>query len=270
MADSRVPTVAPYGEWLSPITPQLITAAGIGLEGVGIGSSGSLFWLEARPNEGGRYVVCRHAPGEEGASERGGVDVTPTDSNVRTRVHEYGGGAFTISPDPTDGGAEVVIYANYKDQRLYKVATSPGTPATPVCLTPEGPAFATDALYRFADGVVDQARRRFVCVREDHTEPDPSKVVNALVSVSLDGSGAVEVLASGFDFYGAPRLSPGGDRVAYLRWNHPSMPWDATELVVLALPGSADAGSEVMVAAGDASNLQPAWCPATGGGLESS
>ena len=48
----------------------------------------------------------------------------------------------------------MIIYANFKDQRLYKVPAQ-GTGCAPVCLTPPGPSFPTDALYRFADGQVD-------------------------------------------------------------------------------------------------------------------
>lgn len=110
-----------YGEWESPITPSFITTAGVGLDGVTISPTGALFWLEGRPNEGGRYVCVRHSPGDPKASERDAVDVNPEETNVRTRVHEYGGASFLIAKDPTASGEETVFYANFKDQRIYKV-----------------------------------------------------------------------------------------------------------------------------------------------------
>ena len=93
-----------------------------------VDSNGQLFWLEGRPKEGGRQVVCRYDKDSPGSSERGGVDVTPAETNVRTRVHEYGGGAHTLHPE---GG---VIYSLFKDQRLYH-CRGDGTP--PTLLTPE-------------------------------------------------------------------------------------------------------------------------------------
>lgn len=66
-------------------------------------------------------------------------------------------------------------------------------------------------------------------------------------------------MAEGFDFYAAPRLSPDGDQLAYISWNHPSMPWDSTQLRVLHL----EKGSEEVIL-GDkehVSVLQPAWSP---------
>jgi len=175
-------------------------------------STGSLFWLEGRPNEGGRYVVCRYSPEAQGVSVRGAIDVTPSDHNVRTRVHEYGGGSFLITSDPTDGGREVIIYSNFKDQRLYKViykhqpkfnpnsiimyislSQVPTDGGVSICLTPLSETFPSDALYRFADGVLDAQRGRLICVREDHSKPEPANVRNAIVAVALDGTGDMQV-----------------------------------------------------------------------------
>lgn len=104
------------------------------------------------------------------------------------------------------------------------------------------------------------------CVREDHADPHPSRVVNEVVAVDLD-SGDMEVVATGNDFYAAPRLSPDGRRVAYVTWNHPSMPWDATELRVVDLGGGGkESGGHELVAGedGDTSVIQPAWSTKTG------
>ena len=103
----------------------------------------------------------------------------------------------------------------------------------PTPLTPESESFPTDALYRFADFQLDLKRNRMLCVREDHSDPRPVAVKNTVVAVSLDGSGAMEVLAEGSDFYAAPRMSPDGTKLAYVMWDHPNMPWDDTTLKVL-------------------------------------
>src|SRR5205823_856276 len=119
------------------------------------------YWLELRPAEGGRYVLVRRTADGQTA------DLTPPPFNVRTRVHEYGGGAYTV-------GDGVIYFSNFADQRLYRL--TPGGPPEP--LTPS-------ALMRYADGVIDARRGRMICVREDHT--DPAHPVNALVGLGLAG-----------------------------------------------------------------------------------
>lgn len=209
------PVQAPYGAWKSPITTDLIVA-----ETIGIGSpqfhGDSLFWLEGRPQEGGRNViVMRSANGEE-------KDITPASFNVRTRVHEYGGGAFVIHDD-------FICFSNFADQQLYLQPIG----GEPRQLT------ASPAL-RFADGVVDQARERIICVVEDHSnamaqDPDqdepPIEPENKIGAVSLT-DGGVTILAEGHDFYSAPRLSDDGQQLAFVTWDHPDMPWDNTCLWV--------------------------------------
>ena len=258
----------PYGEWPSPVTAKFITTSGVRLGPLAVDLRGELYWNEGRPQEGGRNVVVRRAPGAAGASERGAVDFTPADANVRTRVHEYGGGAFALGAE-----GKGVIYSEFKSQRLFwaKYADAP-----PVCLTPEAGAHGTpDGRYRYADGALDPSGRLgYVCVREDHGasgDAKPADVVNELVGVALDGTGATEVLATGRDFYAAPRVSPDGASLAYVTWDHPSMPWDATELRVAPLGAGgagardADTATHALIdgADGDTSVLQPAWHPAT-------
>ncbi|MCA9973555.1 MAG: S9 family peptidase [Anaerolineales bacterium] len=228
---------APYGSWKSPITSELIVAESIPLGGVQLDGD-DVYWLEGRPREGGRYVVVRLAGGRREA-------LTPAPFNVRTRVHEYGGGAFCVH----DGG---VIFANYADQRLYR--QRPGE--APEAVTPPGP-------YRYADGVM-LGDGRFLCVREDHGQPG-QEAVNSLVVLRLDGEDAGEVVVSGGDFYAAPRVSPDGRRVCWLTWRHPNMPWDGCELWVADWRAADDGvavANAVRVAGGAAESiLQPTWGP---------
>jgi len=226
----------PYGSWPSPITADLVAASGVGLEQVMLDGD-DVYWIETRPAEGGRSVVARR-------SASGAItDATPPPFNARTRVHEYGGGAYAVR------GA-VVFFSSFDDGRLYRCG--PGEP--PSAITPEGD-------YRYADLVIDLRRDRLVCVREDHTASD-REAVNAIVSVSCRGGVAPRVLASGNDFYAAPRLSADGSRLAWLTWNHPNMPWDGTELWVGELARDGTVAGARRVAGGPAESvLQPEWGP---------
>jgi dipeptidyl aminopeptidase/acylaminoacyl peptidase len=236
---------APYGSWSSPITSDLIVASTIGLGGIQLDGS-DVYWLESRPQENGRSVIVRRAG--DGSS----VDVTPpvageTIFNVRTRVHEYGGGSYLVS-----GG--VVYFCNDADQRLYR--HEPG--GTPVAITPEP---ARPRGLRYADGVLDARRGRMIWVREDHTTAAPEPV-NTLVEIPLDGSHPQRVFQEGRDFYAAPRLSPDGSRLAWLEWSHPNMPWIGCELWVGEFAPDGSVGDKLLVAGGDDESIfQPEWSP---------
>ena len=237
------PQVAPYGSWKSPITSDLIVSETVGLEQIMLDGE-DVYWVEMRPAEGGRCVVVRRTP--DGRT----TDVTPSPFNVRTRVHEYGGGSFAV----TDGA---VYFSNFADQRLYR--QDPGAEPRPV--TPE-------AALRYADFVVDRQRGRIICVREDHTGPG-REPVNAIVSLGLDlagnqDNGGGQVLVFGNDFYSSPRLSPDGTRLAWLTWNHPNMPWDGAGLWVGEVKADGSLGQTERVTGsidGDESIFQPEWSP---------
>ena len=230
------PQVAPYGSWKSPITSDLIVAESVGLGQIVLDGE-DVYWNETRPTEDGRSVIVRRFPDGRTA------DVTPSPYNARTRVHEYGGGEYVVA----DG---TVYFSNWNDQRLYR--HDPGGQPRPI--TPEGDL-------RYADGVVDRRRGRIVCVREDHTVAG-REAVNTLVSLALDGSGDAQVLASGNDFYASPRLSPDGSWLAWLTWNHPSMPWDGTELWAGELEIDGALRQAACVAGGVSESIfQPEWSP---------
>ncbi|KAL3933512.1 MAG: hypothetical protein SGBAC_010365 [Bacillariaceae sp.] len=236
---SSVVTDKPFGAWESPITSQSITAGSVRLGGLTFHDK-TLYWLEGRPQEGGRQVLC---------TAKG--DVLPKDSNARTRVHEYGGAAVVMAKD-------AVYFSEFATQQLCRLKGDDKKP-----MTPDGNR------YRFADGVYDETTNQIFCVREDHLEEGkatPQQVVNEIVAVKLDGSMEMKVLATGNDFYAAPRLSPDGTKVAYITWNHPNMPWDATELRVTDMKESAETASHTLLAGSDkdTSIMQPKWHPQTG------
>ncbi len=234
-----VQQIAPYGTWHSPITPEMVTEAGIRLGEIKTDGA-DVYWLEGRPAEGGRNLLVRLGDDNEP------VDVTPKGYNVRNRVHEYGGAAYEVC----DG---VVYFANFADQRIYR--HRPGEQPEPV--TPEPAIPAGD---RFADGRLTSDGKYLVCVRERHIEG--REAVNEIVAVEVD-SGEQTVLASGHDFYSFPRLSPDGTKLAYTAWDHPNMPWDEAELWVASFD-DADGSSNgaVRVAGGNGESIfQPEWSP---------
>ena len=222
----------PFGTWPSPITPDTIVAETVRLASVSL-DTGRIGWLEGRPGEGGRNVLVR-------ANDAGGRDdVTPPPFNVRSRVHEYGGGAYAVSGDR-------IWFSNFEDGRIY---AQTGT-AAPAPLTAEGPA-------RFADLTVDPVRRRLLAVRETHRDGAPP--ANDLVTISID-NGSVRVLASGHDFFAAPAPGPDGRRLAWLSWDQPDMPWDAAALWLAELDRDGVPGAPVRIAGGSGSAaFQPAW-----------
>jgi dipeptidyl aminopeptidase/acylaminoacyl peptidase len=235
-----MPAVAPYGAWRSPISAELVATGGVSLDEVRVAGD-HVYWIEGRPLEGGRQVVCRARPGAPAE------DLVPEGFNARTRAHEYGGGAYH-----TDGRA--LTFSNFADQRLYRLEIGSGQPPRPI--TPEPPA---PAAHRYADACPTPDGRHLVSVRERHED---GQVVNELVALAADGGGAPVVLAGGRDFYATPRVSPDGRRLAWLEWDHPNMPWDGTELRVADLAGDGRAGDPVTVAGGpEESVFQPEWSP---------
>jgi dipeptidyl aminopeptidase/acylaminoacyl peptidase len=230
-----MPTVAPYGSWSSPIDAANVASSGRRLAAPAIAADGAVWWAEGRPQEGGRVVLMRQAPRGEPET------VTPEGVNVRTRVHEYGGGAWHLA------APDLVLFVDFVDQRLYRQRL--GT--APVAISPEPPSAGA---LRYADMRLSPDGRTVVCVRERH---GGGEAVNEIVSLLVDGSEEPQVLASGRDFYSFPRISPDGDWLAWTCWDHPNMPWDGTELWVAPL---SDSGEERLVAGGpEESIFQPAW-----------
>jgi dipeptidyl aminopeptidase/acylaminoacyl peptidase len=127
-------------------------------------------------------------------------------------VHEYGGGAFAVA-------GEVVYFTHFADQRVYRLR--PGG-------VPE-PLTAADAR-RYADLTVDGQRNRLIAVCEDHR--GAGEPVNTLVALDAERPGEPEVLVTGHDFFSSPCVSADGQRLAWLAWDHPDMPWDAAALYV--------------------------------------
>ncbi|MGG6293213.1 prolyl oligopeptidase family serine peptidase [Leptolyngbya sp. AN02str] len=235
------PHIASYGSWRSPITSDLIVQGSVRLGDACIDGT-DVYWSEGRPTESGRSVVVQLS------SNGQRTDVTPAPLNARTRVHEYGGGAYTV----VDG---VVYFSNFADQRLYRQPID----QEPQPITPEGMDL------RFADAVLDHPRQQLICVREDH-RADGHEPANTIVAIATQPQDVAnndgQVLVSGADFYAFPRLSPDGSQLCWLSWNHPNMPWDSTELWVAPIQPDGTLGAATKVAGGpEESVFQPEWSP---------
>ena len=222
----------PYGTWPSPINAAMVAKASRAIDAP-IADETGLYWLESRPEEQGRSVIVHRT--RDGAHE----DVTPAALNVRTRVHEYGGGAYHVIKG-------TVYFANFADQGLYR--QRPGE--KPARINP------SDGL-RYAD--CDSHGRRLYCVREDHRAPGLPR--NALVRIDLDAPRSDgEIVFDTSDFVAYPRVDASGLRLAFIAWDFPNMPWDDVALWV------ADIGADGGLVAPRRINtgvtesiLQPAW-----------
>lgn len=233
-------SVAPFGSWTSPFSLDLVAdAGGMSFGYIDITRDG-VYWTETRPLEAGRTALVFQPHGGEA------VDVVPPDFNVRSRVHEYGGGAWV-----RDGS--VVFCSSFEDSRLYRIE-SPGAEPQPITPEPGEP----NAL-RYADGRVFADGRLIACVRESHGGGEP---VNELVVLPADGSAEPSVIATGRDFYAAPRPSPDGAKLAWLAWDHPYMPFECTELWIADLSAEGELSNDRLVAGSETESIfQPEWSP---------
>ncbi|MCK9689262.1 S9 family peptidase [Scleromatobacter humisilvae] len=223
------PLTAPCGTWASPITAARV-AAGVRPVSAPRIVGARVLWLQSLPEQGGCMAVAT----------RDGL-VTPAPFNVRTRVHEYGGGALAAAGD-------TVWFSNFADNLVYAQQGD----AAPVAIT-------SDRSQRHADLELDARHQRLIAIREQHGGAGEPR--NTIVALKLDGSGST-TLAEGADFYASARVSPEGRRLAWLQWNHPDMPWQGTELRLAAFADDGSLIHERRVAGGPGESLcQPAWAP---------
>ncbi|HEV2675102.1 MAG TPA: S9 family peptidase [Aliidongia sp.] len=233
-------STAPYGAWGSPVTTDLVAGQTIGLGALQT-DRGALYWLEARPNENGRSVLVRRDT--DGRIR----DLTPAPLNVASRVHEYGGGAYHVA----DGR---IIFSDKGNGAVWLIDGD--APARRIA--------AVDGC-RYADFAFDPTRGRVLAVREDHRGDGEPKA--AIVALDITGrlpphENPGQVLVDGHDFLAAPRLSPDGQTLVWLSWDHPDMPWDGTRLWLAPIDRTMTAESVQLVAgASPEAIVQPAWSP---------
>jgi dipeptidyl aminopeptidase/acylaminoacyl peptidase len=235
--------VLPYGSWPSPISAADVAKGGIRLgfpAVVGSTDPPDVCWLEGRPAEGGRQVIVSAARG----------DLLPAPWNARTRVHEYGGLSYLPLPDG-------LLFTEWEDQRIYRITGAEDPrPLTPAAVVTVG--------LRYADPIISPDGTEVWCVREEHHSESPSDVTRAIVGVPLDGSAAddpakIRVIVSGSQFLAYPTPSPDGEKLAWIAWNHPDMPWDSTELRVGDLTDGIVQSWRTVLGGVHESVLEPRW-----------
>lgn len=237
MSQPSSPATVDYGMWPSPISAALVAAGASPLTQLTLGGTGGgdIFWLAGRASEAGRITLLRQRDGRV-------EEVTPAPFNVRTRVHEYGGGAYTVA-------GECIYFSHFADNRLYLLEAG----CEPRALT------APDS-GRHADLIHDRQRARLIGVRELHPAQGHGHPDNTLCAIGADG--AQTVLAAGHDFYAAPRLSPDGGQLAWLSWDHPRMPWQGSELWLADVAADGTLGTPRLIAGGARESVcQPEWSP---------
>ena len=241
-------TAASYGSWKSPIASAAIASGTLRISEPQFDGE-DLYWIEGRPTDGGKQALVRK-------DKDGNVaDVSPKGFNVRTLVNEYGGGPYVVRD-------KKIFCSNYSDQVVYQINPDPAAAVDErrIPLTPEGE-------YYFADFEYDRLRNRLLFVSEDHSDPtkQPVTTINC-VAVAEPGAKStkqrMEVLLSGNDFYSNPRMSPDGQLLAWISWDHPNMPWDGTALWMAEVGEDGSLSKQRKIAgADDESVVQPVWAP---------
>ncbi len=197
---------ANFGTWSSTISAEIIASKSISFTDLHM-DNGVIYWAESRPNENGRSVIVSYQPN--------GIfkDETPNEYHVGTSVHGYGGGAFYVRNEHlyfSNSKNGLVYHKNIRTQKI-----------EPIVEAFEG---------RYADFHADPKHEFLYCIRKDDNKKDqfpPTEIVRISIKEKR-----IEVIFTGSDFYSNPSVSPDGKKIVWLQWNHPNMPWDATELWV--------------------------------------
>jgi dipeptidyl aminopeptidase/acylaminoacyl peptidase len=242
-----MPERAPYGAWYSPISASDVARSArrpgdVSVDGLDV------YVNESRPEEGGRGIVVKIPLGGDDPGQNA-VEFLPREFSVQSRVHEYGGGAFSVK-------SGVVVLSNDTDQALYLF----GPTQYARRLSPK----SSIADRRFAEPLLDLNRERVLCVVEEHTRAGHGERREPMHYIAAIGygsrTGRVETLISGQDFYSSLRLSPDGRRLAWLSWRHPHMPWEESELWVAELDARGLLRAPARIAGGPGESVfQPEW-----------
>ena len=233
------------GTWESAITTEVLLDGARGISEV-IPDKDACWWVESRPTEGGRNVLMHWQDGRT-------REITPADVNVRTTVHEYGGGSWWA-----ENG--VAFYVDYADQRV-RVISDDASAQSIRLLTPE-PSIKRGM--RFADLRLTPDGHWLLAVCELH-DKDGGEPANSIVAIPTDGSMQLVTLVEGADFYGSPRVSPDGKRLCWVQWNHPNMPWDDTQLLQADFTTNSNScsstGQQVIAGGEGLAIVQPEYSP---------
>lgn len=225
-------SISPFGRWESPISVDLLTGSSTTISDFQAHGKNDLYYIESRPFEEGRSVIVK-MDGEGNKS-----DVVPRSANVRTKVHEYGGGEFIVDTTALNRG---LVYSEFKDSGLYHIKDLKEPVAK--AITPDG------APLRFADCHFHPSLPVIITVCEDHSVDTPSAVLNYLQLINFETKD-FKTLVRGADFYSYPTFSRDGTKLIWKEWMHPAMPWTSSKLFMADFDAEALAISNVRQVAG--------------------
>ncbi|USD23224.1 S9 family peptidase [Microbulbifer variabilis] len=241
MSDHSITNSTPYGSWKSAINAELLVEGSVRLAEASL-VDGRYYWLESRPSEKGRNVLVQYCP------QKGRRDLTPTPLSIRSKAHEYGGGSYLVHGD-------ALYFVLAEDQRIYRMKIGSDLPEA---ITPENES-------RYADLHLDTKRNRLICIEEDdsgHAQGQEARARIIAIDLQSPLTTPPRVLVEGADFYSNPTLNSSGDQLSFLRWHHPNLPWDGTELCLATLSDQGEVSEVTQVAGGDNESIfQPQWSP---------
>ncbi|WP_415905771.1 S9 family peptidase [Neptuniibacter sp. QD48_55] len=202
------------GFWSSSLTEADAISAGVEYSQLQISQKGDLYWVEQRPNEGGRCCICFELESQPGVQH----ELTPSEFSVQSKVYEYGGRSWALLDD-------ALVFVNASDQQIYKQSFSGSCDVIQV---------TNQSNTRYIEPIWDESRDRLIAIQEVHAD---AGVINRIVAIGLS-DGSVEVLVEGADFYSYPVINPQGSVLAFVSWNHPHQPWTSTQFSYLNLTSS--------------------------------
>ncbi|TVY36055.1 Acylamino-acid-releasing enzyme [Lachnellula occidentalis] len=230
-------TVAPYGTWTSPITSDITSGGIVSFNQLHVNpKTGQIYLIEGRPAEKGRCAIVEVTITGES------IEILPKKYSARSKVHEYGGGAAILGPDGkfvfTDAYTDGVFLLSPTGEVEEVIAGDPNT--------------------RFADFHVSPTEPHWViAVQESHSQD--GDVLNTIVAINTRTK-ASKVVISGADFYSHPRFSPGGNRICWMQWVNPDMPWTGSQVYVAHWrDGKVDNQKYIAGKAKKESVCQPRW-----------
>jgi|TARA_B110000483_G_scaffold99953_1_gene122678 dipeptidyl aminopeptidase/acylaminoacyl peptidase len=235
--------ISPFGSWESPIGAEMMVSSSLSLSDAR-SHNGLIFWHESRPSEQGRgVIVCRDIEGTE-------RDLISPAYSARSGVHEYGGRCYALSD-------ENLYFVNSADQQIYRHLFAPATNSKPIRITPADGR-------RYADLEWVEASNALVAVCEDHRIKD-AEPLTSIVILDLNQSDQTNAeveplsLVSGADFYAYPRVSADQNKICWIEWNHPEMPWFSNRLWTADLHNLTVSNSKKINAGAEQAIFQPEW-----------
>ncbi|CAI3939949.1 Dipeptidyl aminopeptidase/acylaminoacyl peptidase (DAP2) (PDB:2JBW) [Commensalibacter communis] len=230
MTDLKTPQLC--GSWVSSFTPQIVNGKNVIFSELTTDHD-DIYWLERRPEEQGRTVLVKQNPTTTNIR-----DMTPHPFSVGAHVHEYGGGAYHVHH-------QQIVFSDQKTGSVWFIDKEQ-----------EPLLIFQDNNYRFADFRI--TGQFVICVAEHHTQ---NNVENYIVALSLSNPQQLTILVKGSDFYSSPRLSPDQNQLAWIEWDHPNMPWEATRLCIAEINQTLSLNHTKIIAGTETqeSLIQPEW-----------